>query len=130
LRDALTLLEQVTAFSAEEINESDVRLVLGTVSRELLWELMDGIAARDAAAGLTAIERATEEGVSFSQLTRDLVSYSRDLLLLTVGFEGESGLSDAEKKRRHAHANAIGRARLTDLGGSPARRRKGNAPEH
>ncbi|HEX8237529.1 MAG TPA: DNA polymerase III subunit gamma/tau [Abditibacteriaceae bacterium] len=115
LRDALTLLEQVTAFSAEEINESDVRLVLGTVSRELLWDLMDGIAARDPAAGLTAIERATEEGVSFSQLTRDLVSYSRDLLLLTVGFEGESGLSDTEKKRRHAHANAIGRARLTDL---------------
>ena len=113
LRDALTLLEQVTAFSAEAITEADVRLVLGTVSRELMWELVDSIASQNANAALQAIERATEEGVSFSQLTRDLVAYCRDLLLLTVGFGSDGALSDAEKKRRHEHAQRLGRARLT-----------------
>jgi DNA polymerase III subunit gamma/tau len=115
LRDALTLLEQVTAFSAEEISEADVRLVLGTVSRELLWQLMDAVANKDANAALQSIERATEEGVSFSQLTRDLVAYNRDLLLLTVGFESESGLSDDEKRLRQTHSKLMGRARLTEF---------------
>jgi DNA polymerase-3 subunit gamma/tau len=56
-----------------------------------------------------------DEGASFSQLTRDLVAYGRDLLLLTVGYEGVSTLSDAQKKTRHALANAIGRARLMTI---------------
>jgi DNA polymerase-3 subunit gamma/tau len=112
LRDALTLLEQVTAFSAESITEADVRLVLGTISQELLVSLMDAVVSGDAIAALNAIESATEEGVSFSQLTRDLVSYGRDLLLLTVGFEGENILNDAERKHRSEHARQMGRARL------------------
>ena len=112
LRDALTLLEQVSAFSPENISEADVRLVLGTVSEELIDDLMRAVVSQDAAGVLGHIERAVDEGASFSQLTRDLVSYCRDLLLLMVGFESTSTLSDAQKKTRHDFANAIGRARL------------------
>jgi len=112
LRDALTLLEQVSAFSAEEISEADVRLVLGTVSQELLREIMAAIAGHDAVSVLRQIDRATEEGASFSQLTRDLTNYCRDLLLLTLGFEGSGMLSESEKKRRHQHAQQMGRGRL------------------
>jgi DNA polymerase-3 subunit gamma/tau len=113
LRDSLTLLEQVSAFSAEEITESDVRLVLGTVSRELLLSLMDAIAEQDATSALRQVEQATEEGVSFSQLTRDLTSYCRDLLLLTVGFEDNAALTENERARRQFHAQQMGRERLT-----------------
>lgn len=112
LRDALTLLEQVSAFSPETIGEADVRLVLGTVSQELIDGLIRAVIEQDAAGVLGHIERAVDEGASFSQLTRDLVSYGRDLLLLTVGYEGVSTLSDAQKKTRHDFANAMGRARL------------------
>lgn len=112
LRDALTLLEQVSAFSPETIGEADVRLVLGTVSEELIDDLMRAVVGQDAAGVLGHIERAVDEGASFSQLTRDLVGYCRDLLLLLVGFESTSTLSDAQKKTRHDFANAIGRARL------------------
>lgn len=113
LRDSLTLLEQVSAFSAEEITESDVRLVLGTVSRELLLSLMDAIAEKDATSALRQVEQATEEGVSFSQLTRDLTSYCRDLLLLTIGFEDNAALTENERARRQFHAQQMGRERLT-----------------
>jgi DNA polymerase-3 subunit gamma/tau len=115
LRDALTLLEQVSAFSSETISEADVRLVLGTVSQELMDNLMRAVVAQDAVGVLQHIESAVDEGASFSQLTRDLVSYGRDLLLLTVGYEGVSTLSDAQKKTRHELANAIGRARLMTI---------------
>ncbi len=113
LRDALTLLEQVSAFAPEAISQSDVRLVLGTVSQELMRELIDAVATQDALAALTAIERATEEGVSFSQLARDLTSYCRDLLLLTVGFGSDGALPDDERRQRSEHSRVMGRARLT-----------------
>lgn len=112
LRDALTLLEQVAAFSPETIEESDVRLVLGTISEELMHAIIEAVAERDAAGVLRQIEAATEEGASFSQLTRDLINYCRDLLLLTVGFESSSLLTDSEKKLRHRYAHQMGRARL------------------
>jgi DNA polymerase-3 subunit gamma/tau len=115
LRDALTLLEQVAAFSPETIGEADVRLVLGTVSVELMHAIMEAVATRDAAGVLRQIEAATEEGASFSQLARDLINYTRDLLLLTIGFESSHLLTDSEKKLRHRYADQVGRARLMQL---------------
>jgi len=115
LRDALTLLEQVSAFSPETIGEADVRLVLGTVSQELIDNLMRAVVEQDAGAVLRHIESAVDEGASFSQLTRDLVAYGRDLLLLIIGYEGSHIFSDDQKKTRHRLANAMGRARLMAL---------------
>ncbi len=112
LRDALTLLEQVSAFAGEEITPADVRLVLGGVPQQLIDDLIENIGAGDAHATLSTLERAVAEGASFSQLGRDLTSYLRDLMLLSVGFEGEEGLSDAEGATRRRHAQILGRARL------------------
>jgi len=114
LRDALTLLEQVAAFSPDTISVADVRLVLGTVSQELLAGLMDAVAAQNPALVLEHINNAVEEGASFSQLTRDLTAYCRDLLLLTVGYESNGLLTDSEKHHRHRHADLMGRAHLMD----------------
>ena len=108
LRDGLTLLEQVSAFSAEEISAADVRLVLGGVPQELLDGLLENVAAQNAAGVFELIEKAVEEGASFAQL-------SRDLLLLTVGYSGDEGLSVGEKSSRARHAEMLGRARLERL---------------
>ena len=115
LRDSLTLLEQVTAFSSETVSESDVRLVLGTISHDLLLELMDAVSNGEPLAALAGLDRATEDGVAVPQLTRDLVSYARDLLLLTVGFNGDADLGDGEMQRRAHHARILGRTRLTNF---------------
>ena len=115
LRDGLTLLEQVSAFSAEEISAADVRLVLGGVPQELLDGLIESVASQDAAGVFGLIENAVEEGASFSQLSRDLTAYARDLLLLTVGFGGDEGLGAPEKASRARHAELLGRARLERL---------------
>ena len=115
LRDGLTLLEQVSAFSAEEISAADVRLVLGGVPQELLDGLIESVANQDAAGVFGLIEKAVEEGASFAQLSRDLTAYARDLLLLTVGFGGDDNLSASEKSSRARHAELLGRARLERL---------------
>ena len=115
LRDGLTLLEQVSAFSAEEISASDVRLVLGGVPQELLDGLIESVANQDAASVFGLIERAVEEGASFAQLSRDLTAYARDLLLLTVGYSGDENLSVQENASRARHAEMLGRGRLERL---------------
>ncbi len=115
LRDGLTLLEQVSAFSAEEISAADVRLVLGGVPQELLDGLIESVANCDAASVFGLIEKAVEEGASFAQLSRDLTAYARDLLLLTVGYAGDENLSAGERASRARHAEMLGRARLERL---------------
>ena len=115
LRDALTLLEQVSAFSAEEITAADVRLVLGGVPQELLDGLIESVASCDAASVFGLIEKAVEEGASFAQLARDLTAYARDLLLLTVGYAGDENLSAGERSVRARHAEMLGRGRLERL---------------
>ncbi len=115
LRDALTLLEQVSAFSAEEISAADVRLVLGGVPQELLDGLIESVANCDAASVFGLIEKAVEEGASFAQLSRDLTAYARDLLLLTVGYAGDENLSANERSARARHAEMLGRGRLERL---------------
>ena len=115
LRDGLTLLEQVSAFSAEEISAADVRLVLGGVPQELLDGLIESVANQDAAGVFGLIEKAVEEGASFAQLSRDLTAYARDLLLLTVGYTGDENLSAPERASRGRHAEMLGRGRLERL---------------
>ena len=115
LRDGLTLLEQVSAFSAEEISAADVRLVLGGVPQELLDGLIESVANCDAASVFGLIEKAVEEGASFAQMSRDLTAYARDLLLLTVGHNGDENLSAPERANRARHAEMLGRARLERL---------------
>ena len=112
LRDALTLLEQVSAFSGDEIGASDVRLVLGGVPQELLFNLMDCVANGDTHGALELVERAVDEGASFGQLARDLTSYARDLLLQTVGFPLPEDLTAEERTARERHAGEMGRAKL------------------
>ena len=115
LRDGLTLLEQVSAFSADEISAADVRLVLGGVPQELLDGLIESVANQDAAGVFGLIEKAVEEGASFAQLSRDLTAYARDLLLLTVGYNGDENLSAQENASRQRHAEMLGRGRLERL---------------
>lgn len=112
LRDALTLLEQVSAFSGDEISPSDVRLVLGGVPQELLFGLMDSVASGDTRSALEIVEHAVDEGASFGQLARDLTAYARDLLLQTVGFPIPADLSKEEHAARERHARELGRAKL------------------
>jgi len=115
LRDALSLLEQVAAYSPQSIGEDDVRMVLGTVSRELLASLLDAVAAGDGAAVLAQLDNAVAEGASFSQLAKDLTHYCRDLLLLTVGYQDKSTFDDSGNQQQQAQAQALGRDRLLGM---------------
>jgi DNA polymerase-3 subunit gamma/tau len=81
-RDALTLLEQVQSFAGDKITLDEVSQVLGAVPEDLLVELVDAIAERDAGAVLTFSDRLIRSGRDIREFTRALVEYLRSLFLI------------------------------------------------
>ncbi|NLS78696.1 MAG: DNA polymerase III subunit gamma/tau [Chloroflexi bacterium] len=93
MRDALSLLDQLMAYSQEEIAPERVYAVLGTAPEAAMGALVEAMAAQDLAAGLRALNEALDRGAEPRQLAGDLLEYLRGVLLLKAG--GEAGLLNA-----------------------------------
>ena len=85
VRDSLSLLDQVIAFSGKSITAADVATVLGLSDTNFFGRLVSKIADGDHAAILEALQEAAESGRDFKMLFRDLLSFVRNLLLIAGG---------------------------------------------
>ena len=85
VRDALSLLDQVIAFSGRAITAADVATVLGLSDTNFFSRLIDLIAAGDHGGILEALQEASESGRDFKMLYRDLLGFVRNLLLAAGG---------------------------------------------
>src|SRR5438876_2130342 len=85
VRDALSLLDQVIAFSGRTISVAEVATVLGLSDTSFFSRLVDGIAAGDHAGIFEALQEAGESGRDFKVLYRDLLGFVRNLLLVAGG---------------------------------------------
>ncbi|MEK6374644.1 MAG: DNA polymerase III subunit gamma/tau [Acidobacteriota bacterium] len=85
VRDALSLLDQVIAFSGHAVTAVDVATVLGLSDTNFFARLADLIAAGDHGGILEALQEAAESGRDFKMLYRDLLSFVRSLLLVAGG---------------------------------------------
>lgn len=90
LRDALSLLDQVSVFSGNHITEEAVSKLLGTTSGELIFKLSKAIENKDSGELLSIIDYAITEGVNISKLIEDLIIHYRNLLILSVAGEETS----------------------------------------
>jgi DNA polymerase-3 subunit gamma/tau len=85
LRDALTMLEQLAAFSAgQTATTGTLDLAFGATGREFAATLVDAIVAGDATAALGAVEAASDAGADLTVLTRSLIAGFRHLLVARV----------------------------------------------
>ncbi|HXH38435.1 MAG TPA: DNA polymerase III subunit gamma/tau [Thermoanaerobaculia bacterium] len=94
VRDALSLLDQVIAFSGRSITSADVATVLGLSDSTFFARIAGLIADGDHGGLLEALDEAAEGGRDFKMLYRDLLSFFRNLLLV-AGRANESMLSVA-----------------------------------
>ncbi|MCL4396528.1 MAG: DNA polymerase III subunit gamma/tau, partial [Chloroflexi bacterium] len=85
MRDAISLLDQMTAYGTDEITLTQVQGLLGSASQQTVSELVARIAARDTAHGLTTIAAVVDNGADPRQLAREIVEYYRGMLLLKTG---------------------------------------------
>ena len=84
MRDSLSAFDQVRAFAGDTIVIDDVVTVLGLVGRDLVFDMLEAVAAEDAPSAFALVERAIERGYDLRLLCRELARATRDLLILSV----------------------------------------------
>ncbi len=84
MRDAISLLDQLSS-TGKKITLEMAQEVLGTATSQMVVNLVEGILAKDTAAGLEAIHRALDSGSDPRQFARQMVDYLRNLLLIRLG---------------------------------------------
>ena len=84
MRDALSLLDQSIAFSNSELNEKDVREMLGTISHEPLLALLQEVSVGDGAAILKQIEDMSGVTPDFEAAADALISLLHELAVQQV----------------------------------------------
>jgi DNA polymerase-3 subunit gamma/tau len=87
LRDALSLLDQLSSFSDGPIDEAGAADVLGLVKTELLANLSEAIVNRDVKQALDIFGDFSKSGGDSQELADCLIGYVRTLLLIKNGVE-------------------------------------------
>jgi DNA polymerase-3 subunit gamma/tau len=102
-RDALGTLDQLVAYSGNEIATDDVLAVLGVADAELLFAAADAISAEDGRASLEVVAALARSGRDPSRFATDLVAHLRQLLVIgTLGEIPDHFLLVAEHEGRLA----------------------------
>lgn len=81
LRDALTMLEQVAAFSGGPVDANDVDAAFGASGRTYARAIVAAVMAEDAAESLRLIDDASEAGTDMQGLLRGVLAEYRNLLV-------------------------------------------------
>ncbi|MCX6374540.1 MAG: DNA polymerase III subunit gamma/tau, partial [Armatimonadetes bacterium] len=116
-RDAISLLEQVMSYTDGRISVDDVNIVLGTVTQDFLFRLVDALADSDEKRAFEAAAEAVESGKDIQQLLKSVAQHFRNLLValvaadlsnMTMSEQLAAGLREqAEKFDNHSLLRAI-----------------------
>lgn len=83
-RDAISLLEQVMSYTDAAITMDDVHVVLGTVTQDFLFQLVDALADGDPRGAFQAAAEVVESGKDIQQLLKSAAQHLRNLLVASV----------------------------------------------
>ncbi len=84
MRDALSTLDQVIAFSGDEVEDDAVQTLLGMVDRRLLLDTVESVLQRDSRRALDAVRRVDQLGLALRQFTQDLLEMFRGMVICKV----------------------------------------------
>lgn len=90
MRDAITTLEQLAAFTSGHIGLEEVEGLLGEVDSDLLFEVADVVLRRDVAGAFAFVARLADRGVDMTEFTKGMVRHFRDLFVIAaIGDDGD-----------------------------------------
>ena len=111
MRDALSVLDQLTAYGGGTVSLEQVRNLLGAGEMQEVTALADALIAGDLPGALQVIANVAAAGADLRQFTRDLVERLRAVMLLRAGAD-RSLLDVAEEEavqiERQAHSADLG----------------------
>lgn len=84
MRDAISLLDQMTSYGTAAITLEQVQQVLGSVAAEAVAKFVDAVAARDVGQGLRLIQTLLYQGASLQEFAGQVVEHLRGVLLVQM----------------------------------------------
>lgn len=94
LRDALSVLDQLSALSEKGIEAQDVFSMLGMVETSLIFSLVDSLGNKDCSKALEYFDTIIEKGKDIKQLNKDLLEHFRNLMVIKIGGKALGKLVD------------------------------------
>ena len=93
MRDGLSLLDQAIAYGGGQVNEPEVRAMLGTIDQNFIEQLLQGLEAGDVTSLLKAVTEATEFGLDYEALLKELLLMLHRIALVQAdaALAGEAG---------------------------------------
>ncbi len=94
MRDALSILDQLSVAAEKEVGPEDVFSMLGLVETQFLFDLSDAIASKNCLAALDLIEKIVNKGKDVKQLLKDIIEHFRNLMIIKIGGKSLGKLVD------------------------------------
>ena len=98
MRDALSLLDQAIAFGNGSLKEDEVRSMLGTIDRDVIFRLLEALSQGDAVLLMEEIDKADTFAPDYAALLADVVSVLQRMAIaqtLPEAIDDTSGDRDA-----------------------------------
>ena len=111
MRDALSLLDQAIAYGAGTVMEEDVRVMLGAVDRSRVVELLDAVAAHDAAGALEVVAAVASDAADYGDVLGELVNTLHRIAVR----QAVPGAADPDPDLAEACARLAGRLSPEDV---------------
>lgn len=118
MRDALSILDQCLSFYYDKkITLDMVREVLGSVSKDVFFEMCDAMNYNDTGKCLEIVDKIVSQGRDIIQFTNDMISHFRNLLLAVTVKNTSNALNYSEEyiKRLKEQGRDIGYEYLLSL---------------
>lgn len=93
LRDAESLLDQLSSFSKDKISLRDIISVLGIVEQDALFEITEKIINKDAKSALESLNTIIDEGKDIGVFLSNLIEHFRNLMIAKIS-KADSKLVD------------------------------------
>lgn len=106
MRDAQSLLDQLASTGAK-ITLHIAQQVLGTATSQTVLDVINSVLDHQPARGLETIHKALDSGADPRSLARQLVEYTRGLMLIQMGNAEQVEATREVKTQMEAHANAF-----------------------
>ena len=103
MRDGLSLLDQAIAYGAGNVTEPEVRAMLGSIDQNFIERLLQGLEAGDVGDLLKTVAEATEYGLDYEGLLKELLLTLHRIALA----QADPALAGEEGEGLLAHARAM-----------------------
>jgi DNA polymerase-3 subunit gamma/tau len=92
MRDGLSLLDQVIAYSGDKLTAQSVRESIGLIEGQTMLGILRGVAERKPLPALELVEQAYQQGHDLRVLTRGLVEFLHGAILAKLGAKAPASL--------------------------------------